>query len=349
MRYDGGVIAEGVWYGALMDGERNTGGAGPPSEVDNEDGNCSGDGDPIDKSPTSEWVQKNTAQEGNSVEHVRRDSPPEPTTCDTSYEVVSEHACDSVDEEMGGTIRSGCKNGGPVFMPASNQAPWRECCRRHILAIFALILIVVVSGSLAGTMLSKRSSKEPDAVVAIEPTASPSPTASPAPTTKPRPTAKPMPTAEVVPIIKPTTSPTVTPTILNAMVEPLTATPTVENPMVVSPSMAPSTPETSEPSVDCQLVKIEVNYDNATIIGWTLVEIDDNEQLFDEGTYVDSFYSSDPDVASQPQVSYDCLKSGSYRWFTYGNGEGSYNLATPSGTLVEGTVEFRENVAFVIP
>jgi len=66
--------------------------------------------------------------------------------------------------------------------------------------------------------------------------------------------------------------------------------------------MAPSTgsPETNGPTADqaCQLVTIRVEYGNATIIGWTLVETGDNELLFDEGTYVDSFYSSDPDVAS---------------------------------------------------
>mmetsp|Transcript_37388 Transcript_37388/g.89571 ORF Transcript_37388/g.89571 Transcript_37388/m.89571 type:complete len:118 (-) Transcript_37388:37-390(-) len=117
--------------------------------------------------------------------------------------------------------------------------------------------------------------------------------------------------------------------------------------------MAPSTgaPETNGPTADqaCQLVTIRVEYGNATIIGWTLVETGDNELLFDEGTYVDSFYSSDPDVAGQPQVTEDCLKSGSYRWFTYGDGEGSYSLDIPSGTLVEGTVEFHGSVAFVIP
>ena len=117
--------------------------------------------------------------------------------------------------------------------------------------------------------------------------------------------------------------------------------------------MAPSTgaPETDEPAVDqtCQLVIIQVKFDNATTIGWTLVEAGDNELLLDEGTYVDSFYSSDPDVASQPQISGDCLESGSYRWFAYGNSKGTYSLATPSGTIVEGEVDFRENVAFVIP
>lgn len=114
--------------------------------------------------------------------------------------------------------------------------------------------------------------------------------------------------------------------------------------------MAPSAsaPDINEPPVDyaCQLVTISVKYDNATSIGWTLVDTGDHE-LFVEGTYVDSFYSSDPDVVGQPQVTEDCLGSGSYRWFTYGDGGGSYSLATPSG-IVEGEVDFRETVSFMI-
>ena len=114
--------------------------------------------------------------------------------------------------------------------------------------------------------------------------------------------------------------------------------------------MAPSTPEPNEPSVDdaCLSVKIEVKYDNATTIGWTLVDTGDSE-LFGEDIYVDSFYSSDPDVVSQPQVTEDCLVSGSYRWFTYGDGGGSYSLSTPSGSIAEGEVNFRATASFVIP
>ncbi|EJK54009.1 hypothetical protein THAOC_26443, partial [Thalassiosira oceanica] len=155
---------------------------------------------------------------------------------------------------------------------------------------------------------------------ATESAASPSPSASRAPTTTASEvfTAEPSPAAVAAPTSEPIVNPTISPT----------ATPTIQT---------------------CQLVTIRVEYGNATIIGWTLVETGDNELLFDEGTYVDSFYSSDPDVAGQPQVTEDCLKSGSYRWFTYGDGEGSYSLDIPSGTLVEGTVEFHGSVAFVIP
>ena len=315
----------------------------PPVEID------TGRDLRIDKSLTLEWVQKNIAQGGNAVEFVRRDSSPVPTTTfDNSYKGVSGHVRDSVDEEIGVTTavevrsrssdadqRSDHENRDLSLAPTST-ALWRRGRRspRCILAVFALFLVVFFSGSVAGFMWSKRSSKEPNAVAATELTASPSSLASQAPTTKPRPTA-----AEVftsAPIINPTASPTATPTIQNNMVEP--------------PSMAPSTPEPNEPSVDdaCLSVKIEVKYDNATTIGWTLVDTGDSE-LFGEDTYVDSFYSSDPDVVSQPQATEDCLVSGSYRWFTYGDGGGSYSLSTPSGSIAGGEVNFRATASFVIP
>ncbi|EJK63184.1 hypothetical protein THAOC_16175 [Thalassiosira oceanica] len=197
------------------------------------------------------------------------------------------------------------------------RSRWRDCMNGGPVFLTAsgcalvLFLVAVVSAGLAGVRLSKMSSKEPYAVAAIESTAPP---------------------AYISADQKQTISPTATPTIQMSM----------------TPS--PGAPETNEPTVEqaCQLVTIRVKYNNATIIGWTLVETADKDLLFDEGTYVDSFYSSDPDVASQPQVTEDCLKSGSYRWFTYGDGEGSYSLGTPSGTLVEGAVEFRGNVAFAI-
>ena len=174
----------------------------PPIEVDDEDGICSVNS-LIEKSPTLEWVQKNIAQEGTSVEYVRRDSPPVPTTFDISYKDASGHASDSVDEELGVTAavevsrsrrsddaivdqRSDCENGGPVILAASNTAPWWKCTgrsRKCTLAAFALFLVAIVSGGVAGAMLSKRSPKEPDVVAAIESTASPSSSASQAPTT----------------------------------------------------------------------------------------------------------------------------------------------------------------------